>query len=286
MLREDVLLRIKLINQKGSAEGLREEVARGIETRGEQIPTFTDLPLSAEAKQVLTRAAEEAEALKHPSIDSGHLILGVFQMNGKAAEALDHQGIEYQAYREALAESPQTRAEREVPGLPEPAPEAPPEEAPLRQVAAPSLREIVSKLDQLIEQAAGQLGSPSENFGSHRLKRKSWTRQEALGHLIDWATTHHRWFARAVTEPKLVASGYPEESWVTAQAYSEISWTQLLALWTSLNRLLLHVLAGIPEEKLGTECRIGIQPPRSLKKLITAYAEHCEDIIGQMLALG
>jgi hypothetical protein len=61
---------------------------------------------------------------------------------------------------------------------------------------------------------------------------------------------------------------------------------KLLALWTSLNRLLIHVLSGIPEEKLTTPCHIGIEPPRTLNQLIAAYIEHCEDIVGQMLALG
>jgi hypothetical protein len=48
-MREDVLLGIKLINQRGSAEGLRQELDRGIETTRRPIPTSRDLPLSREA---------------------------------------------------------------------------------------------------------------------------------------------------------------------------------------------------------------------------------------------
>jgi hypothetical protein len=286
LLREDVLLRIKLINQKGSSEGLRQELARAIQTRDEQIATSVDLPLSHEAQKVLTRAAEEAEALHHRSIDSGHLVLGVFKMKGKAAEALDHHGIDYQAYREALAASPQTLSESETVAAPEPSPEVVPEAAPLRALAAPSLRETVSKFEQLIDQADSRFAAASEDFQYQRLKRKPWTRKEALGHLIDWATTHHRWFARALTEPKLVAGAYPDDRWVSAQPYSELSWSQLLALWSALNRFLTQVMAAIPEEKLRATCRIGIEPTRSLRELIAAYVAHCEDIIGQMLALG
>lgn len=96
-MREDVLLRIKLINQRGSAEGLRQELERGIETTHQPIPTSADLPLSGEGRRVVARADEEAETLKHRSIDSSHLVLGVFAMNGKAAATLDHQGIGYEA---------------------------------------------------------------------------------------------------------------------------------------------------------------------------------------------
>ena len=107
LMREDVLLRIKLINQRGSVEGLRKELEGGIQTTGQPIATSADLPLSREARRVLARADEEAEMLKHRSIDSTHLVLGVFAMNGKAAAALDHQGIGYEAYRQALAGLPE-----------------------------------------------------------------------------------------------------------------------------------------------------------------------------------
>jgi len=282
LVREDVLLRIKLINENGSAEGLRREIESGIPGTGQTIPTSGDLPLSKEARRVLSLAADEADHLSHSTIDSGHLVLGVFAIGGKAAAALVHQGVEQEAYREAL------RARTD--SSPEVGPAEPLSRAPgtpgKREVAAPSLRESVSKLDQLVEEVLSHLGTSSENVGDRRLKRKEWSRKEAVGHLIDWATTHHEWFARALTEPRLVANGYPEDSRVAAQRYSEVSWTELLWLWSSLNRLLIHVLACVPEEKLHTSCRIGIEPPRTLAELITGYIEHCEDIVGQMLAHG
>jgi hypothetical protein len=48
-MREDVLLGIKLLNQRGSAEGLRQELDGGIETTRQPIPTSPDRPLSREA---------------------------------------------------------------------------------------------------------------------------------------------------------------------------------------------------------------------------------------------
>lgn len=49
LMREEVLLGIRLRNQRGSAEGLRQELDRGIETTRQPIPTSRDLPLSREA---------------------------------------------------------------------------------------------------------------------------------------------------------------------------------------------------------------------------------------------
>jgi len=244
------------------------------------------MPLSHEAKQALSHAADEAEELKHSSIDSGHLVLGVFAMKGKAAEALDHQGVSHAAYREALAGS--ADPVKPVPPVTGPvsSSQTHPDEAPGRETAAPSLREPVSKLSRIVEQTFVLVAVSTENFGYQRLKRKPWTRKEALGHLIDCAAIHHGWFVRASTEPNVSASGYPEDSWVAAQRYTEISWRNLLELWASLNRLLVHVLANVPEEKLGMSYRIGVEEPKTLGELITGYVEHVENVVGQMLAHG
>ena len=117
-----------------------------------------------------------------------------------------------------------------------------------------------------------------------RLKRKPWTRKEALGHLVDYASAHQQWFARALTEPRIDALSYPQDDWVAAQHYGDFSWQDLWHLWVSLNRLLIHVLTRITEEKVNTPCRIGIAAPIPLWSLATEYVLYCEDVVGQILA--
>jgi hypothetical protein len=51
-----------------------------------------------------------------------------------------------------------------------------------------------------------------------------------------------------------------------------------------LNRLLIHLLRRIPENKLDLPCRIGIAEPVPLAKLLETYVEHCQDIVAQVLA--
>jgi hypothetical protein len=55
-------------------------------------------------------------------------------------------------------------------------------------------------------------------------------------------------------------------------------------LWLCANRLLIHVLGLIPEEKLNTPCQIGIAEPIPLAALVADYVEHCQDVVGQILA--
>ena len=92
-MREDVLVGIKPINQRSSAEGCANSLIEALR-RPVSDPDFSGP--AAEPRGV-ARADGEAEMLKHRSIDSTHLVLGVFAMNGKAAATPDHQGIGYEA---------------------------------------------------------------------------------------------------------------------------------------------------------------------------------------------
>jgi DinB superfamily len=150
--------------------------------------------------------------------------------------------------------------------------------------AALSLLGPIAGLAQLVAGTVEHIDAFSGAYGQQRLKRKPWSRKEAVGHLIDWAIVHRRWFVRALTEPKVVARGYPQDEWVSAQQYGAFPWPELVALWLGENRLLVHVLRQIPEEKLNTPCRIGIDKPIPLAQVIDRYVAHCEDLVGQILA--
>lgn len=163
------------------------------------------------------------------------------------------------------------------------------EAAPVWRASEPiaiSLASAQAALQSLVDQGAHRLDAQSDQEGDRPLKRKPWSRKQALGHLIDWASAHQQWFARALTEPKLAAAGYPADEWVSAQQYAAFPWPDLVDLWVCLNRLLIHLLSGIPEEKLNTPCHIGVAEPVSLAILIGRYVEHCEDILGQILMHG
>ena len=151
---------------------------------------------------------------------------------------------------------------------------------------APSLQFVVSNFISLISRASEHLWALSDRDAEKLLAKQGWSRKEALGHLIDYATAHHHWFALALADRKLVAAGYPQDEWVRLQEYRSFVWRDLVQSWLSLNNLLAHVLARVPEEKLNAPCRIGIHDPVPLSKLISGYVEHCEDILAQILARG
>ncbi len=274
LMREDLDLKGRLA---AVVEPIRQQVVARLRPAAETVSTSVDMPLSHRAKRALTHAADEAEKLGHRTIDTGHLILGLLREEecGGAVLLREH-GIDYQGYRKFLDRP-------EAPAIPEAAP--PPRVASWERIhaKAPSLRPVVERLTALTERAATHLESYSEADAAQRLKPRTWTRKEALGHLIDWAATHQQWFARALTEPKLVAAMYPQEEWVTAQNYASVPWDRLVELWVRTNGLLAHAIAQVPEEKLSTACKVGIQDAILLYELIGRYVGHCEDVIAQIL---
>jgi hypothetical protein len=241
----------------------------------EKLPTSVDLPLSGEAKQALHYAAEEAAALGNHFIDTLHLALGLLRLETSlAAEILRGAGLDGDAIR-ALPSRP--------PGRP---PDFETAYVPPLVVSAPALDETIHRLHSLVEGAKVYLRAFWERDAAVPLRHREWTRKEALGHLIDLATAHHQWFARALVDPKLTAAGYPDEAWVKNQKYADHPWIDLVEAWVALNTLLVRVLARVPETKLETPCRIGIADPITLAQLIAAYADRTTGLLGEILTRG
>ncbi len=272
VLREDSAVRRRL--GADSTDSIRAALGPH---DSDKISTSVDIPLSSESKQALAYAAEEAERLGHKWIGCSHLVLGLLRVTDcRAAQILSERGIDLASLRTLLSKLPQIRAaERPSPW----------EGSDTITCAAEALQAPAEELAQLVDLVLKHADRDSEKYGFQRLKRKDWTRKQALGHLVDWAASHQQWFARALTEPRLVTDGYPSDEWVTAQDYRSASWPALFDTWIGLNRLLVHVLANIPEEKAKLPCKIGIANPVPLHELAKAYVDHCEGIFGQILAL-
>jgi hypothetical protein len=271
LMREDKRLRDELQKGKTSDESIRTQMEAET-SAGEKISTSVDLPLSHDCRRALTYAAEESEKMGQKFIGTGHLVLGLLRVeSSRAAEFLKQGGLRSNLYREIV----RTMTGDEPVQMQMHTPEAAPM---VQQPKAPSLASPIASIEKLLSAAIRDL-DPDQ-----RLKRKPWSRKEAMGHLVDLVATHQRWLARALTEPKLVASAYPQDDWVEAQHYADYGWPELVDLWEALNRLLIHVLLTVPEERLQRECWIGIDRPKTLLELIHRYVDESEDVIGQVLA--
>ena len=108
-----------------------------------------------------------------------------------------------------------------------------------------------------------------------------WSRKQIVGHLIDSASNNHQRFVRALLQDEIHLPTYDQEGNVRVQRYQEMQWGQLVGLWETYNRFLAHVLAGVPEAKLGTPCYIGNNPVMTLEELAEDYVRHMQHHLDQ-----
>ncbi|MBJ6108678.1 DinB family protein [Hymenobacter sp. BT523] len=111
-----------------------------------------------------------------------------------------------------------------------------------------------------------------------------WCKKEVLGHLIDSAANNHRRFVLAQVAPApLKLLPYDQDGWVRAAHYRHLPAPDLLALWTSYNRLIRHLLAHIPAATLATECFSLHNNPVTLGWVVTDYVLHLEHHVRQII---
>lgn len=76
---------------------------------------------------------------------------------------------------------------------------------------------------------------------------------------------------------------YNQNNWVRLAAYQHFPADGLLALWTSYNRLIMHLLAQIPESVLAVESLTPNNNPVTLNWLINDYVLHLEHHVRQIV---
>jgi len=146
--------------------------------------------------------------------------------------------------------------------------------------------ELSQRLKDVVEGARSELGGYSDSAAANPIQSGGWSRKQVLGHLIDSASNNHQRFVRALIQDELTWPDYDQPGCVRVQRYQEARWVDLIELWTSYNRFLAHVLAGIPESKLKTVCRIGKDDPITLEELAIDYLRHMQHHLEQIRTPG
>jgi uncharacterized protein (TIGR02246 family) len=104
LLREDGLLVLRFLQPKTTAIEFRTQIEAQT-ARRESISTSIEVPLTDESKEVLIRAKEEADRLRHRHIGTEHLLLGILGIpNSLAARLLVERGADVHAIRVQIAE--------------------------------------------------------------------------------------------------------------------------------------------------------------------------------------
>ena len=144
------------------------------------------------------------------------------------------------------------------------------------------MTDAIARFELIVKNAPGRLVDISEAAAAHKPDPARWSKKEILGHLIDSASNNHQRMIRAQLSPVLQFPGYEQEAWVRSNAYSTVSWQDLVNLWLLLNRHLLHVVKAMPENVLANQLVIGGRPAVTLSALVIDYLRHVDNHLGQI----
>lgn len=134
-----------------------------------------------------------------------------------------------------------------------------------------------------MEAAREKLAAIGEEEAGRPVTAGGWSRKEILGHLVDSASNNHQRFVRCLLYGGLAGwPDYEQRGWVETGRYQALEWAGLVEFWWGYNRLLQHILAGAPEEKMGLRCRVG-EWEKPLGEVAEAYVEHLEHHLEQIL---
>ena len=157
-------------------------------------------------------------------------------------------------------------------------------QAPVTDMTTPAT--IAAALHASIDEALKLFAGVDERRTAIRPRPDAWSAREVLGHLIDSACNNHRRFVVAQSGDIVRFDGYDQNAWVTRQRYHDVPWRDLVALWTSYNRHLAHVIGCTPAATLATAA---LSPDGSqtqtLGFVMEDYVRHLRHHVGQLKSL-
>ncbi|HLY60788.1 MAG TPA: DinB family protein [Terriglobia bacterium] len=144
------------------------------------------------------------------------------------------------------------------------------------------MKEIAKSLEALIDGAAHRLFDITDVDSEVRPAPGKWSKKEIIGHLIDSAANNHQRFVRAQQESGIALPSYAQDFWVESQSYQREPWKTLVALWTTYNTHLAHVIAQVPQDRENNLCTVGDHQPATLKWLAEDYVKHAQHHLDQI----
>jgi len=141
---------------------------------------------------------------------------------------------------------------------------------------------IADELLEIVETMTPRLRAIEAEQAAEKPRLATWSIKEILGHLVDSASNNHQRFVRAQCEEEYSGPEYEQDQWVSAQAYNESPWRELIDLWRLYNRHLAQVIRRIPEEKFDMICRIGPYEPVTFAFLVEDYVAHIRHHLEQI----
>ena len=154
----------------------------------------------------------------------------------------------------------------------------------------PKFQGIVEELQELVDVWVPRLkGLPRETITGKRNSQDRSIRQ-IVGHMVDSATNNtHRIVHMQYQESPISYPDYANlgnnDRWIAIQNYQEEDWDELVQLWSSVNRHMVHLIAQADESKLNQYWISALDEKISLREMITDYPKHFKLHLNEISAL-
>ena len=136
------------------------------------------------------------------------------------------------------------------------------------------LRDIAARIEDHVRRADPLLSAIPDRAASEPPPGGGWSKKQILGHLIDSASNNHQRFVRLQQVETLHLSGYEQDFWVNMQGYNERPWSDIVALWSSYNRHLAHVIRRMDPNTLRRTVKMSPGEQRDLEFFVVDYERH------------
>ena len=149
--------------------------------------------------------------------------------------------------------------------------------------------DTINKLNQNVNEVPQNILKFPEQELSFKPKPEKWSKKEILGHLCDSAVNNLSRFIRVQFESEpFVVNSYMQDDWVKVNHYQEMKMSDVIELWSVLNKRIIDVVSKIPGDKLAIEVDTGgaayreIDGKKTLLWLIEDYLMHMEYHLKQL----
>jgi hypothetical protein len=142
--------------------------------------------------------------------------------------------------------------------------------------------EQAQHLIAIVERAAPLLAILSDAAAAAPRSDGHWSAKQIVGHLIDSAGNNLQRIVRLQLQDSLTLPGYEQDGWVRVQHYQQRTWSEILALWSALNRHLAHTIRHLDKDALARTWQLEGERI-SLAFIIEDYSAHLQHHLRQML---
>ena len=147
------------------------------------------------------------------------------------------------------------------------------------------MKSAIAELNKIVSDFSEKIRAiPDDEFSAKPLPAK-WSKKEVLGHLIDSAQNNLRRFICGQYESTPSKIVYNQDLWVAFNDYQQTDKTEIIALWTLMNRRIAAVLGKMPATSYSKSSDTGRESValHPLAWLADDYVKHLKHHLNQII---